>query len=123
MKADTESSTEIGTFAGFKLLVTSKGDMLLRGVGQYRGTVNMDDASGTISRLQNVADRVETMMKATETRIAENKSAIKKLEKTAASSFAKVVWEAGDRPETERLPACDTQMVVWPEAPALSVAK
>ena len=41
----------------------------------------------------------------------------------AASSFAKVVWEAGDRPETERLPACDTQMVVWPEAPALSVAK
>ena len=89
LKADTESSTEIGTFAGFKLLVTSKGDMLLRGVGQYRGTVNMDDASGTISRLQNVADRIETMMKATETRIAENKSAIKKLEKTAASSFTK----------------------------------
>lgn len=89
LKADTEISTEIGTFAGFKLLVTSKGDMLLRGVGQYRGTVNMDDASGTISRLQNVADRIETMMKATETRIAENKSAIKKLEKTAASSFAK----------------------------------
>lgn len=89
LKADTEISTEIGTFAGFKLLVTSKGDMLLRGVGQYRGTVNMDDASGTISRLQNVADRIETMMKATETRIAENKSAIKKLQKTAASSFAK----------------------------------
>lgn len=89
LNADTESSTEIGTFAGFKLLVTSKGDMLLRGAGQYRGTVNMEDATGTITRLQNVADRIETMMKATEARIAEDKSAIKKLEKTAAAPFAK----------------------------------
>jgi N12 class adenine-specific DNA methylase len=89
LSAEAETYTEVGSFAGFKLFVTSKGDMILRGKAQYRGTVNMQSAVGTIQALEAIPKRIDAIISATETRLAENKAAITKLRKTAASSFDK----------------------------------
>ena len=86
---DSESVEEIGSFAGFKLLVTNGGELLLRGKGQYRAQVNMESEVGTATRLEEAVKRLDTLLKTTETRLSENKQAITKLEKTAASSFDK----------------------------------
>ena len=89
LSAETETNTEIGSFAGFKLFVTSKGDMFLRGKAQYRGTINMQSPIGTIQTLEGLPKRIDGIIATTETRLAENKAAIGKLQKTAASSFDK----------------------------------
>lgn len=86
---DSESAEEIGSFAGFKLLVTNGGELLLRGKGQYRAQVNMESEVGTATRLEEAVKRLDTLLKTAETRLSENKQAITKLEKTAASSFDK----------------------------------
>lgn len=85
----TESNTKVGSFAGFDLYVTSKGDMLLRGKAQYRGTVNMQSATGTITALENVPRRLENMIAAAETRLSENRASISKLEQTINTPFAR----------------------------------
>lgn len=85
----TESNTKVGSFAGFDLYVTSKGDMLLRGKAQYRGTVNMQSATGTITSLENVPRRLENMIAAAETRLSENRASISKLEQTINTPFAR----------------------------------
>lgn len=85
----TETNIEVGSFAGFKLLLTSKGDMLLRGKAQYRGNVNMQSAAGTIQALEAIPRRLDGMIAATETRLAENRAAIAKLEQTASAPFAR----------------------------------
>ena len=85
----TESNTKVGSFAGFDLYVTSKGDMLLRGKAQYRGTVNMQSAAGTITALENIPRRLENMIAATETRLSENRASISKLEQTINTPFAR----------------------------------
>ena len=54
----TEAYTAVGGFAGFDLYVTSKGDMVLRGAAQYRGTVNMQSAAGTIQALEAIPKRL-----------------------------------------------------------------
>ena len=89
LNAATESSVEVGSFAGFRLLVTSKGDFLLKGEAQYRGTLNLEDGAATVMRAQNAAERIETMIQATERRLEESRAAIAQLEKTAAAPFAK----------------------------------
>lgn len=85
----TESNTKVGSFAGFDLYVTSKGDMLLRGKAQYRGTVNMQSAAGTITALENIPRRLENMIAATETRLNENRASLSKLEQTINTPFAR----------------------------------
>lgn len=85
----TESNTKVGSFAGFDLYVTSKGDMLLRGKAQYRGTVNMQSAAGTITALENIPRRLEGMISAAETRLNENRAALSKLEQTINTPFAR----------------------------------
>ena len=85
----TEINTKVGSFAGFDLYVTSKGDMLLRGKAQYRGTVNMQSATGTITALENVPRRLENMIAATETRLSENRASLSKLEQTINTPFAR----------------------------------
>lgn len=85
----TESNTKVGSFAGFDLFVTSKGDMLLRGKAQYRGTVNMQSAAGTITALENIPRRLESMIAATETRLNENRASLSKLEQTINTPFSK----------------------------------
>ena len=85
----TESNTKVGSFAGFDLYVTSKGDMLLRGKAQYRGTVNMQSAAGTITALENIPRRLEGMISATETRLSENRASLSKLEQTINTPFAR----------------------------------
>lgn len=85
----TESNTKVGSFAGFDLYVTSKGDMLLRGKAQYRGTVNMQSAAGTITALENIPRRLEGMIAATETRLNENRASLSKLEQTINTPFAR----------------------------------
>lgn len=84
-----ETNTKVGSFAGFDLYVTSKGDMLLRGKAQYRGTVNMQSAAGTITALENIPRRLEGMIAATETRLNENRAALSKLEQTINTPFAR----------------------------------
>ncbi len=84
-----ESNTNVGSFAGFDLYVTSKGDMLLRGKAQYRGTVNMQSAAGTITALENIPRRLEGMIAATETRLNENRASLSKLEQTINTPFAR----------------------------------
>ena len=84
---DTETTEEIGTFAGFKLLVTNSGDLLLQGKGQYRASVNMESPVGTITRLEEAAKRLDKTLEASNTRLNENKQSITKLEKTVASKF------------------------------------
>lgn len=84
-----ESNTKVGSFAGFDLYVTSKGDMLLRGKAQYRGTVNMQSAAGTITALENIPRRLEGMIAATETRLNENRASLSKLEQTINTPFAR----------------------------------
>ena len=85
----TESNTKVGSFAGFDLYVTSKGDMLLRGKAQYRSTVNMQSAAGTITALENIPRRLENMIAATETRLNENRASLSKLEQTINTPFAR----------------------------------
>ena len=84
-----EKTFAIGKFAGFDLLVNNKGEVLLRGKGQYRAAVNMQAAEGTIRTLENIPRRLDSMVTTVETRISENRSAIGKLEKTASSGFDK----------------------------------
>lgn len=84
---DEESVFRIGSFAGFDLYVTNGGDMLLRGAMQYRATVNMQSAPGTVQALEGMVKRIDTMLTATQKRIEEGKAAIKKLEQTAAAPF------------------------------------
>ena len=86
---DVETMDEIGTFAGFKLYATNSGDLILRGKGQYRATVNAESAVGTAARLEEAVKRLDNMLAATTTRLQENKMAISKLEKTAVSTFDK----------------------------------
>ena len=86
---DAETTEEIGSFAGFKLLVTNGGELLLRGKGQYRSTVNADSPVGTATRLEEAIKRLDNTLAATTTRLQENKASISKLEKTAASAFDK----------------------------------
>ena len=85
----TETYTAVGGFAGFDLYVTSKGDMALRGAAQYRGTVNMQSAAGTIQALEAIPKRLDALRAGAETRITENKADIPKLEKAAAAPFDK----------------------------------
>ena len=85
----TETYTAVGSFAGFDLYVTNKGDMVLRGAAQYRGTVNMQSASGTIQALEAIPKRLDALRAGAETRITENKADIPKLEKAAAAPFDK----------------------------------
>lgn len=84
-----EKTFEIGKFAGFALLVNNKAEVLLRGKGQYRGSVNMQAADGTIRTLENIPRRLDSMVTNTETRLSENRSAIGKLQKTISSGFDK----------------------------------
>lgn len=84
---EPEGQKEIGTFGGFKLFVTTGGDMLLRGDMQYRNQINMQSPVGTIQTLENMLDRPAKMLAATERRIEENRAAIKKLEEVIASPF------------------------------------
>lgn len=84
---NSEEAYPIGKFAGFDLYVTNGGDMLLRGEAQYRASVNMQSAPGTVQALEAMAKRIDTMLDGTKARLAENRSAIAKLEKIAASSF------------------------------------
>jgi N12 class adenine-specific DNA methylase len=84
---DIENNTDVGSFAGFKLLLTSKGDMLLRGEAQYRGTVNMQSAAGTIQALEAIPKRLDGIVANTQARLSENKASIAKLEKAAAAPF------------------------------------
>lgn len=86
---DSETATEIGSFAGFKMFVTNSGDILLRGQAQYRTNVNMQSPSGTIQSLENTVKRIDKMLESANIRLAENESAIGKLEKTAAAPFEK----------------------------------
>lgn len=85
----TETYTAVGSFAGFDLYVTNKGDMVLRGAAQYRGTVNMQSAAGTIQALEAIPKRLDALRAGAETRITENKADIPKLEKAAAAPFDK----------------------------------
>ena len=89
IKAETETNTEIGSFAGFALLVTSKGDVLLRGKAQYRGNINLQSAVGTIQSLEAIPKRLENIIAAKEKALSENRAAIVKLQAVAASSFAR----------------------------------
>ena len=89
VKDAAETNTAIGDFAGLKLSVTSRGDMLLKGKAQYRSNVNMEDASGTISRLQKLVERIGTMKKQMERQLAEDRAAISKLQQTASATFDK----------------------------------
>ena len=89
LSAETETNTEVGSFAGFKLYVTSKGDMLLRGKAQYRASINMQSPVGTIQALEAMPKRIDGIIATTETRLSENRAAIAKLEKTAAAPFDK----------------------------------
>lgn len=86
---DAETTEEIGTFAGFKLLATNSGELLLKGKGQYRSTVNMESPVGTVTRLEEAAKRLDKLLEASLTRLNENKQSITKLEKTVASKFDK----------------------------------
>ena len=86
---DVETMDEIGTFAGFKLYATNGGEVILRGKGQYRATVNAESPVGTATRLEEAVKRLDTMLAATTTRLQENKASISKLEKVAASPFDK----------------------------------
>lgn len=85
----TETYTAVGSFAGFDLYVTNKGDIVLRGAAQYRGTVNMQSAAGTIQALEAIPKRLDALREGAETRITENKADIPKLEKAAAAPFDK----------------------------------
>lgn len=84
-----EKTFEIGKFAGFTLLVNNKAEVLLRGKGQYRASINMQAADGTIRSLENIPRRLDSMVSNTETRLAENRSAIGKLQKTISAGFEK----------------------------------
>ena len=84
-----EKTFEIGKFAGFTLLVNNKAEVLLRGKGQYRASVNMQTADGTIRSLENIPRRLDSMVSNTETRLTENRSAIGKLQKTISAGFEK----------------------------------
>lgn len=86
---DSETATEIGSFAGFKLFVTNSGDVLLRGQAQYRTNVNMQSPMGTIQSLEATVKRIDKTLENATSRLEENKSAISKLEKTAAAPFDK----------------------------------
>ena len=63
--------------------------MVLRGAAQYRGTVNMQSAAGTIQALEAIPKRLDALRAGAETRITENKADIPKLEKAAAAPFDK----------------------------------
>ena len=82
-----EQVHEIGKFAGFDLLVTSKGDLLLRGAAQYRTSVNMQSASGTIQSLEALPKRLDTLLSTTKTRMSEMQASLGKLETIAKSAF------------------------------------
>jgi N12 class adenine-specific DNA methylase len=84
---EEETYTDVGNFAGFKLLLTSAGDILLRGEAQYRSRVNMQSEIGTIQALESISKRIENMIASTETRLSENKAAIIKLEKITNTPF------------------------------------
>ena len=84
---NVEHNTEIGTFAGLKLLVTSKGDMLLKGKAQYRRTVNMESAIGTIQTLEAAPKSVANLAAETKARISEAEKAIPQLEAAAQKPF------------------------------------
>lgn len=85
----SEETHEIGTFAGFKLAVTNSGDVLIRGKGQYRTSVNMDSAVGTIQSLEATAKKLDKRLETVTTRLSENKNAIAKLERVIATPFAR----------------------------------
>ena len=61
-----ERTKRIGTFAGFDLLATSGGDLVLRGQGQYRATVNFESPVGTIQSLEAAARKLDNILSATE---------------------------------------------------------
>ncbi len=84
---DTETTEEVGTFAGFKLLVTNSGELLLKGKGQYRASVNMESPVGTVTRLEEAAKRLDKTLETSLTRLNENKQSITKLSKTVVSTF------------------------------------
>lgn len=88
----SETTHSIGRFAGFELLVTNGGDVLLKGQGQYRTAVNMQSEAGTIQSLEALAKRLDKTLEVVETQLSESKAAISKLEKIARSPFDK----AGD---------------------------
>ena len=83
-----EATKKIGAFAGFDLLATSGGDLVLRGQRQYRSGVNFESAVGTVQSLEAAARRLDSMLSATESRLAANRDAIPELERASAAPFA-----------------------------------
>lgn len=84
---NAEKLTPIGDFAGFELLASSNGDLVMRGAAQYRSGVNMQSAAGTVQSMEAAVKRIDSLLEATQKRLAETESRIGKLEKIAASSF------------------------------------
>lgn len=89
LSRQSETVTEIGSFAGFKLEVNNSGDIILKGSAQYRITANMQSPGGTVQSLEAQPKRIERMLETVETRLSENKQAIPKLEKTVNAPFDK----------------------------------
>lgn len=85
--AKPETLTEAGSFAGFHLLVSSKGDAILRGKGSYRIAVNFQSPAGTIQSLEAKLRGLDGVRRAVEARLAESRAAIPTLQTAAAAPF------------------------------------
>ena len=83
-----EATKKVGTFAGFDLLTTSGGELVLRGQGQYRSTVNFTSPTGTVQSLEAAARKLDNTLSATESRLKANRDAVPELEKASAAPFA-----------------------------------
>ena len=84
---NAEKLTPIGDFAGFELLASSNGDLLLRGAAQYRTSVNMQSAAGTVQSMEAAVKRIDSLLETTQKCLADTESRIGKLEKIATSTF------------------------------------
>ncbi|MBR0282244.1 MAG: DEAD/DEAH box helicase family protein, partial [Oscillibacter sp.] len=83
-----ETTKRIGTFAGFDLLTTSGGDLILRGRGQYRATVNFKSAAGTVQTLEAAVKKLDSTLSAVESRLKANKNSVPELERASTAPFA-----------------------------------
>lgn len=86
---EKETSHEIGSFAGFKLLCSSKGDIMIKGKGQYRIEANMQSASGTVQRLENLVKNLDDTLKKIEQRKSASEKDLTVLENFIKTPFAK----------------------------------
>ena len=82
-----EATKKIGTFAGFDLLATSGGELVLRGQGRYRSAVNFESAVGTVQSLEAAARKLDSTLSDTESRLAMNRDALPELEKASEAVF------------------------------------